>query len=950
MKNRVSQPTAAGKLTDRRSPRRLLRSWTLAPLLVLVALSVAATPALAGEGLGVIRTIGGPGSGPSEFSLAAWAGIDGKSFGSGVAINKEGDIYVADTNNNRIEWFDSAGKYEGQFNGREIDGVPAGKGKEMPSKLLRPQGIAIDDDEASPSYRDVYVLNNDSQVVDKFSATGEFVYQLPTSGTFGGIAIDPSGHVWVATTGNAQFEEFSNESENKLEGIPTKEGGDVQALAVTSKDNLYTIWGGEVRYVEKDGTFTGFVCTSSCAEGIAIDTATNDLFVNKGTSVAQYAPFTEPLEAPIYTSKPNILVSGAGIAVNPTSHEVYVADAGSDEVDVLTLGPAPATPETLPPSEVKNKSAIFRGKLEPASTKLEYYFEYNTGPSCVGGSKTPVKEGEGTVEEEVAGLGPGAEYTYCIVVSNAFGSNSGSSTLPFSTPPAAPEVISESASSTAAGERTLTAEIGPNGEETKYFFEYSYEAGTNGKGELELEGAIKPTGEATLPAAGFGDQTASVGGVETSNLKSLYYRVVAKNEKGGTTTGKVQVYTRLPLIENEITANLTSISTTLQATINPLFQEDPTTYQFEYATSAAWLGTSQATVVGRGEIRPTEPVSQQFPVSVVVGSLQPGETYYYRVSAVNSVTTNANKGHPADGEIEHFTTYAAPAATTGEAGAITGTSATLSGEVDPKGYETSYSFQYISEVGYQAALAKGDTNPYAEGETTAPVSAGSGEATEMVGPIPAGDLLPGETYHYRLVATNKSGVQGIGGERTFTTGSASPPLVSTGGASGVSQNSATLSGTVTTNGLQTNYGFEIGTAPNTYGPATGLGAIGGAATEEVHVTLGELQPGTTYYYRVTATNADGTEKGEPVSFTTPGFPTLLAATPSPPLIASPSIAFPKEEKPSGTSTRTLTNKQKLAKALKACHRDHNKARRQKCEKGARAKYGPARRKARKLGA
>ena len=45
-------------------------------------------------------------------------------------------------------------------------------------------------------------------------------------------------------------------------------------------------------------------------------------------------------------------------------------------------------------------------------------------------------------------------------------------------------------------------------------------------------------------------------------------------------------------------------------------------------------------------------------------------------------------------------------------------------------------------------------------------------------------------------------------------------------------------------GLQTNYGFEIGTRTGNYGPVTGLGSIGGATTEEVHVTLGELERGS----------------------------------------------------------------------------------------------------------
>jgi len=36
----------------------------------------------------------------------------------------------------------------------------------------------------------------------------------------------------------------------------------------------------------------------------------------------------------------------------------------------------------------------------------------------------------------------------------------------------------------------------------------------------------------------------------------------------------------------------------------------------------------------------------------------------------------------------------------------------------------------------------------------------------------------------------------------------------------------------------------------------------------------------------------------------------------------------------------LTRAQKLAKALKACHKDHNKGKRTKCEKAARKRYGP----------
>jgi len=293
----------------------------------------------------------------------------------------------------------------------------------------------------------------------------------------------------------------------------------------------------------------------------------------------------------------------------------------------------------------------------------------------------------------------------------------------------------------------------------------------------------------------------------------------------------------------------------------------------------------------------------------------------------------------------------APVVTTGAAQNVTQTTATLEGTVNPEGIETSYHFAYISEAGYQTALAAHAANPYAEGETTVPLGAGSSEAPQAVGPLQAAGLLPGTTYHYALVAENEVGVT-IGSDATLTTLPPTPPVVATEGASGVSQNGATIAGTVTTNGLQTNYGFEIGTVVGEYGAPTGLGSIGGALTEPVSMTLGELQPATTYYYRVTATNADGTSYGEPETFATPGFPTLLAPQVSPPQIAIPATAFPTNVTESATPStkakaKPKTRAQKLQNALKQCKKEKSKGKRAKCETQAKAKYGAAKKKTKK---
>lgn len=203
-----------------------------------------------------------------------------------------------------------------------------------------------------------------------------------------------------------------------------------------------------------------------------------------------------------------------------------------------------------------------------------------------------------------------------------------------------------------------------------------------------------------------------------------------------------------------------------------------------------------------------------------------------------------------------------------------------------------------------------------------------------------GGLQPHTTYHFALEASNASG-EAKGPDHEFTTASSTPPGVATGAASGVGERDATISGTVNSSGLQTTYGFEIGTEAGAYGVATGLGSVGAGLTENVVLGLQNLQAGVTYHYRVLATNADGTSYGQDQSFTTLGVPALLTVPTSPPLLASPTIAFPPEGTPVYLSP-PLTRAQKLARALKACKKKpkHGRA---ACERRARKAYGPIKR-------
>jgi hypothetical protein len=99
---------------------------------------------------------------------------------------------------------------------------------------------------------------------------------------------------------------------------------------------------------------------------------------------------------------------------------------------------------------------------------------------------------------------------------------------------------------------------------------------------------------------------------------------------------------------------------------------------------------------------------------------------------------------------------------------------------------------------------------------------------------------------------------------------APPPAVSTGAATAVMGTAATLQGTVNPQGTAATYHFEIGqrTAYDTIVPMPDASAgSDSSAHSEVQAVSG-LAPGTTYHFRVVASNPGGTSAGADQTFTT----------------------------------------------------------------------------------
>jgi hypothetical protein len=124
----------------------------------------------------------------------------------------------------------------------------------------------------------------------------------------------------------------------------------------------------------------------------------------------------------------------------------------------------------------------------------------------------------------------------------------------------------------------------------------------------------------------------------------------------------------------------------------------------------------------------------------------------------------------------------------------------------------------------------------------------------------------------RLTGATALGVCVIAQLAATASADAVAPTATTGPAASLTSSSANVTGTVNPNGETTTYSFQFGTTTG-YGSQTNPQTAGaGTADQVVSATLTGLRAGTTYHYRLIATNASGTTVGTDLTFATLGAP------------------------------------------------------------------------------
>jgi sugar lactone lactonase YvrE len=216
----------------------------------------------------------------------------------GIALGPNGNLWVTDTGDNRLVEFSPGGAVLASVGG-------AGPGN---GQFDNPTAVTVS------SGGNVYVADQDNNRVEEFSSTGAYLSSISVA-TPDGVAVDSTGNVWVSSPsyadGNAVYE-FSPSGAN----ITTF--GTVQASfgAFSNTSGIVVTGSGLIVVVQQDyGWATAFDPDGSFNTEFGLQPGT-------GAAAAR-----EDLEFP------------QGIAISPAGN-IYVADSGNNRVVEYTPPPS----------------------------------------------------------------------------------------------------------------------------------------------------------------------------------------------------------------------------------------------------------------------------------------------------------------------------------------------------------------------------------------------------------------------------------------------------------------------------------------------------------------------------------------------------------------------------------------------------------------------------------
>ena len=237
-----------------------------------------------------LRAWGSQGSGAGQFQ-EPW----------GIAVDQAGNVYVADTWNHRVQKFDAQGQFVTMWGTFGDSGGQLGG----PEAFYGPRDVVVDADGS------VLVSDTGNKRVAKFTADGEFITQWGGAGSLAGqfrepcgLAVDAEGNVYVADVWNQRVQKFDPNLNPAAQwpvlGWESELPVNKPFLAVDAQGNVYATAPEYHRVVKFDGAgkvlavwgaYGSDASSLNTPSGIAVDGAGNVYVVDSGNNrVVKYAP------------------------------------------------------------------------------------------------------------------------------------------------------------------------------------------------------------------------------------------------------------------------------------------------------------------------------------------------------------------------------------------------------------------------------------------------------------------------------------------------------------------------------------------------------------------------------------------------------------------------------------------------------------------------------------
>jgi hypothetical protein len=597
---------------------------------------------------------------------AAPTTIAGEGEGAGqvndptsVAVDQAtGDLYVADTNNRRVDKFGPSGEFLSAW-GTGLAVSP-------------PASVAVDQ-----STEDIYVADEGHSRILKYSSAGQFILmfgknvdqgphhpgnvckaEYETEGDICGagdqgtspdefngqpnpMAIDASGNVWV---GNGdQVEQFSSEGVFISEVTPPTGVNETSVVSFAIDTNPLSMSFGDIYAVDSSknarqmiippaaGSFTltfegqTTVSLPYNASDRKIAQALEALSTIGPGNLQSYSDelyeFTGALS---HKNVPQIVASSGSVTISqegfsakvfkfePDGNLVYTADTLGHPASVA-LG---AGGSDLFVGDQTNPYRFLQFEAATGSqTKIFGYGEVQIAGPSGGGLSFGGPEYNGIAWNEDAQR---------LDVAN---NDPGGTVQAFPVPAEGPVITGESAGSTTPTSATLEGILNPQGSPTEYHFEYIDKSSYGDDGDIFGAGTADTPSVSLAANFNYENVSAALGTGALVPGTTYEYRLLAKDESGHKATGEVKEFETQPATEirGASTISVTSTGASLEAQINPLGVDAH--YSVQYGTSLVYGSQSQVVDVGAG--------SSAVTVRPQIHGLQPDTTYHYRFLATD---------------------------------------------------------------------------------------------------------------------------------------------------------------------------------------------------------------------------------------------------------------------------------------------------------------------------